>query len=283
MSSFSLKDLSRLYSAVSLCLVLLLLTLLAPRPVAWPAGDQVEILIAAAASIAPYCQGRAKAFEAANPGVKVAFTFASSGLLRQQIEAGVLADGYISASEGQMDLLEKKGLLRPSSKHVLAGNRLALIISSRVAAHVKSFTDLYGPSVTYLALGEPSHVPVGYYGRATLLSLGLWDKLKPKMVFGIDARQVLEYVMKGEADAGLVYLSDAHFAGKAVQVVSTAPEGSHPPIIYPMAVLRDASHPTETAAFFAFLLTKNSQNALSDYGLEPARPGPSGQHEGARP
>lgn len=248
------------------------------------ADTSVEILIAAAASLAPYCTAMGERFEAQSSGLRVRFNFASSGQLRQQIEAGAPVDGFISASTRQMEMLGRKGLIRESTLQVLARNRLVLIVPAQGApSAVRGFSDLAGPSVVHVALGDPSHVPAGYYGRAVLEHLGLWESLRPKLVYGLNVRQVLEYVIQGEVDAGLVYLSDARTAGERVRKVAVAPDGSHPRITYPMAVLSDASHPDEAAVFFAFLLTDSSQRALSDYGLQSSLEKLSRRDKGARP
>lgn len=239
------------------------------RPEAGPTAEPAEILIAAAASLAPYCQEAGRRYEARSEGVRVWFTFASSGHLRQQIEAGAPADGFISASNREMDLLEEKGLVDPSTRLTLARNRLALVVPKRGAPRVEGFSDLAGPSVASVALGDPSHVPAGYYGRGTLRALGLWDRVKPKLIYGLSVRQVLQYVVQGEVDAGLVYLSDARSANDGVRTIVLAPEGSHPRISYPMAVLSDAAHPRQTEAFFSFLRSSAGQGALVDYGLQP--------------
>jgi molybdate transport system substrate-binding protein len=232
-------------------------------------GEPVEILIAAAASLSLYCQSMGREFEAQSPRVRVLFAYASSGHLRQQIEAGAPVDGFISASARQMDLLESKGFIRSSSRLTLAHNRLVLIVPARESSSIKAFSDLTDPPVTALALGDPSHVPAGYYGRAALESLGLWKKVQPKLIYGLNVRQVLQYVMQGEVDAGLVYSSDAQSSKNGVRTIAVAPEGTYPQITYPMAVLREAAHPDEAEAFFTFLRSPRGQSDLLQYGLQP--------------
>ncbi len=261
----------RLLTACRLAVLLVPLAIVAPRG-SLAANGSVEILIAAAASLAPYCQAMGQTFEARQRGVKVRFTFASSGHLRQQIEAGAPADGFISASRRQMDLLERSGLIRTATRHTLARNELVLIVPVRGTSMVRGFDDLARPAVTAVALGDPAHVPAGWYGRTVLQHLGLWKDVEPKLIYGLNARQVLQYVIQGEVDAGVVYRSDAQTAPEGVRVVSFAPEGSHPPITYPLAVIKDAAHPRETEAFFAFLRSSPGQASLIDYGLRPARP-----------
>lgn len=254
---------------LSLLLILLLVPPLSPSKVG-AYNAPIEIIVAAAASLAPYCAAMGQSFEAQGSGVRVLFNFASSGQLRQQIEAGAPVDGFISASTRQMDMLERGGFIRESTREVLARNRLVLIVPAQGASSVvRGFSDLADPAVVHVALGDPSHVPAGYYGQAVLEHLGLWETLRPKLVYGLNVRQVLQYVMQGEVEAGIVYLSDARSALRGVRAVAVAPDGSHPSITYPMAVLRDTHHPDEAAAFFAFLLTDSSQKALGDYGLLP--------------
>lgn len=233
------------------------------------ANAPVEILIASAASLAHYCKAMVRQFEAQTPDVRVRFTFASSGHLRQQIEAGAPVDGFISASTKQMDMLQSKGLIRPSTRLTLAQNQLVLVVPAQEASSVKTFSDLADPAVTSVALGDPSHVPAGYYGQAVLESLALWERIQPKLIYSLSVRQALQYVARGEVDAGIVYYSDAHSGNSGVRTVALAPNGSHPTIIYPMAVLHDSNHPKETEAFFLFLRSPSSQKALVEYGLTP--------------
>lgn len=259
-----------------LCILLLVLPLSAQGSSrADAAHAPEEILIATAASLAPFCEAMGRQFEAQTPGVRVRFTFASSGHLRQQIEAGAPVDGFISASLRHMEILESKGLIRPSTRLTLAQNKLVLVIPTKEASSVKTFSDLADPEVTAVALGDPSHVPAGYYGRAVLESLDIWERVKPKLVYGLNVRQVLQYVAQGEVDAGIVYFSDVHASNSSVRTAAVAPKGSHPTILYPMAVLRETNHPQQTKAFFSFLLSISSQKALVEYGLIPALPGRS--------
>src|SRR5690606_30936334 len=130
----------------------------------------------------------------------------------------------------------------------------------------QSWDDLVRGNIQRVAVGNPEHVPAGQYGKAVLENLGLWGRIQDKLVFGEDVRQVLAYVESGAADAGLVYRTDAAVSQR-VRVVTQAPEGSHPPIRYPAAVVGTSRVPDEARMFVDYLLSEEGQATLAEYGL----------------
>jgi molybdate transport system substrate-binding protein len=191
-----------------------------------------------------------------HPDISLENNFGSSGTLTQQIEQGAPVDLFLSAAVKPMDDVEKKGSLRDGTRRNLLENRLVLIASKE--SKLTSFEGLANPSVRVIALGDPASVPAGQYGQQTLSALHLLDQLKPKFVLGKDVRQVLSYVQTGNADAGLVYSTDA-LTESQVRVVATAPESSHDPIVYPVAVLKDSKNQAEATAFEQFLTSRRAQ------------------------
>jgi molybdate transport system substrate-binding protein len=146
-------------------------------------------------------------------------------------------DLFVSAANRQMDALQRDGLVDAASRRVLAGNELVLVApASRGDAAPTGFASLADPAVERVALGEPGSVPAGEYARAALERLGIWDRVRPKVVFTANVRQALTYAERGEVDAALVYRTDAR-GSRAVRVVASAPPGSHPPIVYPAALV----------------------------------------------
>jgi molybdate transport system substrate-binding protein len=190
----------------------------------------------------------------------------SSGTLAAQIEQGAPVDVFLSAAAKPMDELEAMGLIAAGTRHNLLRNSLVLIAPRD--SGLRDFQGLTDRSIRLIALGDPASVPAGQYGRQTLLSLELLDKLKGKFVLAKDVRQVLAYVETGNADAGLVYATDARISGK-VRVVATAPEATHDPIVYPVAVI--AGRPGEEAArrFAQYLGTPAAQAIFQKYGFTP--------------
>jgi molybdate transport system substrate-binding protein len=125
--------------------------------------------------------------------------------------------------------------------------------------------------VTRLAVGNPKTVPVGQYAQQTLTRLGLWEQLQSRLILAEDVRQTLDYVARGEVDAGIVYASDVRAAGNKVRKVATAPADLHDPILYPIAVVRASSSKDAARAFIDAVMNDEGQRTLEKYGFERAR------------
>lgn len=199
-------------------------------------------------------------------GKKIDFVnnFGSSGSLAAQIDQGAPADVFLSAASKAMDELQQKGLIAVGTRRNLLKNTLVLIAPAD--SKLRDFHGLTDNSVRVIALGDPASVPAGQYGRQTLLALKLLDKLNTKLVFAKDVRQVLTYVETGNADAGLVYATDAGSSAR-VRVVAVAPERTHDPIIYPVAAI--AGRPAEQAAceFVNYLSAPSAQAIFVRHGF----------------
>ena len=160
--------------------------------------------------------------------------FDGSGTLAREIEQGAPVDVFLSAAAGPMDELQAKGLIEAGTRHDLLRNTLVLIAPR--GSGLQGFAGLTDKSVRQIALGDPGSVPAGQYGKETLTALKLYERVKGKIVLAKDVRQVLTYVETGNADAGLVYATDAQNDAR-VRIVATAPEETHEPIVYPVAVV----------------------------------------------
>ncbi|MGA2437053.1 MAG: molybdate ABC transporter substrate-binding protein [Acidobacteriaceae bacterium] len=160
--------------------------------------------------------------------------FGGSGTLARQVEQGAPVDVFLSAAAGPMDELQAKGLIEAGTRHDLLRNTLVLIAPR--GSGLQGFAGLTDKSVRQIALGDPGSVPAGQYGKETLTALKLYERVKGKIVLAKDVRQVLTYVETGNADAGLVYATDAQNDAR-VRIVATAPEETHEPIVYPVAVV----------------------------------------------
>jgi len=193
--------------------------------------------------------------------------FGSSGTLAREIEQGAPVDVFLSAASQPMNDLQAKGLILPGTRRDLLRNSLVLIapLDSRLAG----FEGLADPSVRLVALGDPSNVPAGQYGRQTLMALNLFNGLKTRLVFAKDVHQVLTYVETGNADAGLVYATDAQISGK-VRVVATAPESAHDPIVYPAAVLASTRNRDAAREFVEFLSSSAARAVFQKHGFTMA-------------
>ncbi len=224
-----------------------------------------NLLVSAAASLKEVLAEIKPLFEKANPGVTVTFNFGASGALLQQIEQGAPADIFISAAKRQMDTLDQKGELVPGTRGNLANNKLALI-APQDSKTVNSFKSLAKPEVKRVAMGEPRSVPAGQYAEQVLQKLNLMDQVKPKLVYANNVRQVLATVASGNADAGLVYVTDAKISDR-VKSVAIADDKLHDPIVYPMAVLKGSKNQDAAKTFLKFLTGNPAKTVLRKYGF----------------
>jgi molybdenum ABC transporter, periplasmic molybdate-binding protein len=152
----------------------------------------------------------------AKTGRSINFNFGASGVLQKQIETGAPIDISASAGEKQMDELAANGLIDTDTRRNFARNTLVLVTPSKSKINLTGFTDLSNPDVQKIAVGNPKTVPAGQYTEQLFDKLGLKDAVRSKLVFAEDVRQVLDWVIRGEADAGIVYATDAHAAGDKV-------------------------------------------------------------------
>lgn len=229
---------------------------------------QQELTVSAAISLKDALDKVAQAYRADRSDTVIHFNLGASGTLQRQIEQGAPVDIFISASEDQMNSLESKGLLLPGTRRDLVKNTVVLIVPKGKTG-ISSFQDLARPEVKVIAVGEPQTVPAGKYAQEVLTHFHLYEQSKPKFVLGNDVRQVLTYVSTGNADAGIVYATDA-MTTQEVTVVATAPEDSHSPVIYPVAILKSSKEADEAKRFLDFLAGTKAKDVFEKYGFEPA-------------
>lgn len=187
-------------------------------------------------------------------GQPVTFVYAGTSALARQIEQGAPADLFFSADLEWMDYLAGRGLLATETRANLLGNRLALVAAkdSPVQLNIVPGFDLAGAlGDGRLAMADLGAVPAGKYGKAALETLGVWPAVAPHIVQTPHVRAALVLVARGEARLGIVYETDAR-AEAGVRVIDLFPPDSHPPVIYPVALLRDSRH-ADARAFLAYL------------------------------
>jgi molybdate transport system substrate-binding protein len=229
------------------------------------AQQPVSVTVSAAISLKDPLDQIARQYERSHPNTKILVNYGASGTLEHQIEQGAPVDVFFSAAEAQMDALESKGLISAATRRNIASNELVLVVPAS-AARIASFQDLAQGDVKIIALGEPSTVPAGQYAQETLEHLGLLEAIKSKVVYAKDVRAVLTYVETGNADAGVVYKTDA-IASRKVRIAATAPESAHSPIVYPAAVLRDSKNGAEAGLFVAFLANAEARATFERFGF----------------
>jgi molybdate transport system substrate-binding protein len=237
-----------------------------------PARAQ-EVTLSVAISMREAVQELGRSFSASRPGLTLRYNFGASGDLQKQIEAGAPVDLFISAAQRQMDELEKQRLIVATSRRVFARNVLVAVKPSDSRVDVSKPADLLGARVTRIALGQPKTVPAGQYAEESLRALGLWDRLQPKLVFAENVRQVLDYVARGEVEAGFVYTTDAAVRASEVKEAFRAPEDTYRPVLYPAAVVVGAKQPVIAQAFLDLLVSRDGQAVLAKHGFQPPAPG----------
>ena len=230
------------------------------------AGETVTVF--AAASLTNALTDIGKLFEEKKMGGFTA-SFLSSSTLAKQIENGAGANIFISADEKWMDYLEKKKLIDPSTRFNLTGNRLVLIAptdSKLGEVNISKGFNLAGfLAGGKLAMGDPAHVPAGIYGKEALEKLGVWRSVQGSVAPESDVRAALTLVERGEAPLGIVYATDAAIT-KKVKVLGTFPEESHPPIVYPAALVTGNGTPA-ARSFLEFLKTVQARAVFEKYGF----------------
>ncbi len=250
---------------ISLCLLMLsLIPVLSPN--VYPASD--ELTVSAAISLKNAFEEMGHIFESRHKGVKVLFNFGASGDLARQITAGAPVDVFASAALKDMEVLDHQGLIRPDSKINFAGNTLVLIVPNNSPIQGKSFQDLKDERFKRIAIGNPKTVPAGRYAQEVLTSLNLWQGLKDKLILSENVRQALDYVARGECDAGLVYSTDARARSKEIKIIVTAPEGSHRPILYPIGIIQGTKKESLANEFIALVLSNEGKDILKRYGFK---------------
>ena len=230
------------------------------------AAAPAEIHISAAASMTDAMKEIADNYQKKNPNIKLVLNFGSSGALQQAIEQGAPADVFVSAAQKQMDALEKKGLLADGTRKNLLENKVVLIVPKNSKIDLAKFEDVLKDEVKKIGLGEPKGVPVGQYSEEIFKKLGIIDKVTEKAVYGSNVRQVLSWVDAGEVDAGVVYATDAAVS-KENKVICTAPEGSHKPVIYPMAIIKSTKQLDAAKAFATYLAGADAKKVFEKYGF----------------
>jgi molybdate transport system substrate-binding protein len=221
-----------------------------------------EVNVYSAASLTDALKELARAFEA-DSGHKVVFNFGASSDLARQIKAGAPADVFFSADEAQMDGLQAAGLVRAQDRVDVLSNRLVVVAPAASSARIGTPQDLL--ALGRLALADPQAVPAGIYARAWLQSIGLWDKLEEKVVPTLDVRAALAAVEAENADAAVVYRTDAAIS-KRVKVAFEVPPAEGPAIVYPLAPIATSSK-RATADLVRHLTSERARMVYRRFGF----------------
>ncbi len=234
----------------------------APAPPAVSGARTAGPVVFAAASMKTALDAIAASWTS-QTGKPPSIVYGSSAVLARQIEQGAPADIFISADTNWMDYLDKAKLIRPRTRRNLLGNALVLVApaDTTVALKIEPGFDLAGAAGDgKIAVCTIASCPGGIYAKQALTSLGIWDKVEPKLAQADNIRSALNLVARGEAHFGIVYATDAK-AEPRVQVVGTFPESSHSAIVYPVAVLDEFEKSRRRLLRRLFLVAGVDQNS----------------------
>jgi molybdate transport system substrate-binding protein len=223
-----------------------------------------DLLVSAAASLTNAYKEMEKPFEQANPGIDLVLNFASSGSLLKQMEQGAPVDVFASADQTTMDRAEK--LIETATRVNFAGNALVLIVPAEGGQDLNAPDQLKEDRFSLIAIGNPDHVPAGRYAKGALEGAGLYAPLTPKFVMAESVRQALDYVARGEVQAGFVYATDAHLRADKVRVAAEV--AGHKPITYPIALLKDSEKKEMGQKFIDFVTGEEGQKILAKFGFK---------------
>jgi len=224
-----------------------------------------ELTVSAAASLTNAFRELAPLYEAKHPDTKVQLNFAGSGALLQQIAKGAPVDVFASADQVTMNQAQEQGLIKADQRSDFVSNSLVVIVPLQGSGAPASLQDLAKPAYERVAIGLPASVPVGRYTKSVLEKAGLWAAIEPKMIGAQNVRQALDYVARGEVDAGFVYATDAAIMPDKVKVAFTAP--TQDPILYPIAPVASAANAGAAKSFVDFVHTDEAQAVMAKYGF----------------
>ena len=229
-------------------------------------AQAAEIMVSAAASLTNAFKEIGQMYEAQNSGSKVLFNFGASGALLQQIAKGAPVDVFASADQETMDQAQKQALTIDKTRVDFVRNTLVMIVPTDSKLGFKALSDLAQPAVQHVAIGNPASVPVGRYTRHALEAAKLWGMAETKMIAATNVRQALDYVARGEVEAGFVYATDAALMKDKVRVALEVPLDVT--ISYPIAITQASAHAEEAGRFIAFVRSAQGQGVLSKYGFQ---------------
>jgi molybdate transport system substrate-binding protein len=232
-----------------------------------------EVRVFAAVSLTEALEEIAVAYEK-KTGDEVVFHFGASSMLARQIEQGAPADLFLSADEARMDALAKQGLIVASTRASVLSNTLVIVVPKDGGKTIASPAQLL--NIRSIALAEPSSVPAGVYARTWLQKIGLWERLRRKVIPTDNVRAALAAVESGNVDAAIVYKTDARI-GKHIRVAYEVPRAKGPAISYPFALLRDAENAQAAMRLLVFLRSKAALQIFARHGFITERRGQSAE------
>jgi molybdate transport system substrate-binding protein len=223
----------------------------------------IELNVAAASDVTPAFEEIGREFQKETK-IKVTFSFGSTGMLTQQIANGAPMDVFAAANVDFIDQLAQKNLILPDTKALYARGRITLWTTRDSKVQVNELSDLARREISRIAIANPDHAPYGLAARQALEQVGIWDQIKPKLVYGENIRQTLQYAQTGNVDVAIVALSlSLQTDGRWVLV----PEHLHKPIDQALAVIKGTKHEPEARQFAAYINSPSGRVIMRKYGF----------------
>ena len=229
-------------------------------------GHAAELTVSVAASLKDAFAEIAKAFEVDQPAHRVLLNAGASGQLLQQIAKGAPVDVFASADEETMDRAQEQNLIVKDTRADFARNRLVVVVPADARFVPRTLKELGGAEVQRIAIGNPESVPAGRYAKGALVTTGLWDTVKARLINTQNVRQALDYAARGEVDAAFVYVTDAVLPGSRVKVAFEVPTAS--PVVYPISVVKGSASERIAAAFVQFVRGDAGRRILRKFSFE---------------
>jgi len=227
--------------------------------------DSVELIVGAAMSLRDVTVDLAAEYQTANPHVTVTFTYASSGVLQNQIMEGAPIDVFMSAAVLQMRNLEERGLIHGQGRNLVT-NKVVLIVPTGSTTRIRGFADATDNSIRLIGVGDPVAMPIGTFAYNIFTAHGIADEVYQKAVLASEVRQLLTWVEMGEVDAGVVFMTDAITTDR-VRVVEVADSSLHTPSINPVGVVASSRHREEALRFVDFLFSSGARTIFEKHGF----------------
>ena len=222
-----------------------------------------ELTVAAAADLTPAFEEIGREFESATK-TKVVFVFGSTGMLTRQIENGAPVDLFAAANVSYVDELEREGLILPDTKAIYARGRITLWMPNESTLRLQGIADLTRPEVMRIAIANPDHAPYGLAAKQALQSAGIWDRVQPKLVYGDNIRQTLQYAQTGNVEVAIVALSLSTQSNGRWTLI---PEEMHEPIDQGLAVIKSTRNEPAARAFATFIVGQQGRAIMKKYGF----------------
>src|SRR6266403_4996903 len=227
------------------------------------AAEVTEVAVFGAADLALVFKEIVPKFERVL-GVKVTLVLGSTGMLAKQIERGAPADVFFAADQTFIEDLVAKGVVIPETRALYAQGRLVLATARSAGAKLTDLRQLSEPRIRHVAIANPAHAPYGRAAEQALRAVGVWDELRPKLVYGENIRHTLQFVESGAAEAGLIALSLAN--GPTIDYV-LIDRALHAPLNQSVAVVRRSARPELGLAFIQFVNGGEGRAIMKRYGF----------------